>query len=83
MLNHSLAKINHQVGFFRDCCSQKFDFFLFVVPMSRPIQETTPNYPSSSLRAKNWDKIEAQIKKDEKDNKEDMGDANAYVLFFD
>ena len=50
--------------------------------MSRPIQETTPNYPSSSLRAKNWDKIEAQIKKDEKDNKEDMGDANAYVLFF-
>lgn len=47
------------------------------VPMSRPLTEKAPTYPSSSLRAKNWDKIEAQIKKDEKDNKEDMGDANA------
>ena len=38
-----------------------------------------PNYPSSSQRAKNWDKLEAEIKKTEKDNKEEYGDANAYV----
>jgi hypothetical protein len=50
--------------------------------MSRPLKETAPSYPSSSLRAKNWDKVEAQIKKDEKDNKEDMGDANAYVYIW-
>jgi len=47
------------------------------VPMSRPLTEKAPGYPSSSQRAKNWDKLEAQIKKDEKDNKEDTGDANA------
>ncbi len=47
--------------------------------MARPLTEKAPSYPSSCLRAKNWDQIEAQIKKDEKDNKEDMGDANAYV----
>ncbi|CAF4008872.1 unnamed protein product [Rotaria sp. Silwood2] len=46
------------------------------VPMSRPVAEKAPSYPSSSLRAKDWGQIEAQIKKDEKDNKEDMGDAN-------
>jgi len=46
------------------------------VPMSRPMMEKAPNYPSSSQRAKDWNKLEAQIKKDEKDNKEDMGDAN-------
>jgi hypothetical protein len=50
--------------------------------MSRPLKETAISYPSSSLRAKNWDKVEAEIKKDEKDNKEDMGDANAYVYFW-
>ena len=50
--------------------------------MSRPVTDKTPSYPSSSQRAKNWDKLEAEIKKDEKDNKEDMGDANAYVLLF-
>jgi hypothetical protein len=49
--------------------------------MARPLTEKAPSYPSSSLRAKNWDKVEAQIKKDEKDNKEDMGDANAYICF--
>ncbi len=43
--------------------------------------QKAPSYPSSSQRAKNWDKIEAEIKKDEKDNKEDAGDANAYVVF--
>jgi hypothetical protein len=53
-----------------------------LVPMNRPVTDKAPIYPSSSLRAKNWDKLEAQIKKDEKDNKEDMGDANAYVGFF-
>jgi len=47
------------------------------VPMSRPLQEKAPTYPSSSQRAKDWGKLEAQIKKDEKDNKEDTGDANA------
>ncbi|CAF3405495.1 unnamed protein product [Rotaria sp. Silwood1] len=47
------------------------------VPMSRPVTDKAPSYPSSSQRAKNWDQIEAQIKKDEKDNKEDTGDANA------
>lgn len=50
--------------------------------MSRLVTDKTLSYPSSSQRAKNWDKIEAQIKKEEKDNKEDMGDANAYVFSF-
>ena len=50
--------------------------------MSRPVEDKVPSYPSSSQRAKNWDKIEAEIKKDEKDNKEDMGDANTYVFTF-
>ena len=48
--------------------------------MSRVVTEKAPSYPSSSLRAKDWDKVAADIKKDEKDNKEDMGDANAYVF---
>ncbi|CAF0855024.1 unnamed protein product [Rotaria sordida] len=47
------------------------------VPMSRPVTDKAPSYPSSSQRAKNWSQIEAEIKKDEKDNKEDTGDANA------
>lgn len=47
------------------------------IPMSRSTGEKAPSYPSSSQRAKNWDKIAAEIKKDEKDNKEEMGDANA------
>ncbi|CAF3477746.1 unnamed protein product [Rotaria sp. Silwood1] len=47
------------------------------VPMSRPLLEKAPTYPSSSQRAKNWDQLEAEIKKDEKENKDDMGDANA------
>jgi len=47
------------------------------VPMSRPLQEKAPTYPSSSQRAKDWGKVEAELKKDEKDNKEDTGDANA------
>ena len=53
----------------------------YLVTMNRPMTEKAPNYPSSSQRAKDWNKIEAQIKKDEKDNKEDMGDANAYVIW--
>jgi hypothetical protein len=53
---------------------------LFKVPMSRPIENKKPSYPSSSQRAKNWDQVAADIKKDEKDNKEDTGDANSYVL---
>jgi hypothetical protein len=48
--------------------------------MNRPMTEKAPNYPSSSQRAKDWNKLEAQMKKDEKDNKEDTGDANAYVI---
>ncbi|CAF1498238.1 unnamed protein product, partial [Rotaria sordida] len=47
------------------------------VPMNRPLIEKAPSYPSSSLHAKNWDKLEAEIKRDEKENKDDMGDANA------
>ncbi|CAF2987976.1 unnamed protein product [Rotaria sp. Silwood2] len=47
------------------------------VPMSRPLVENTPSYPSSSLHAKNWDKLEAEIKRDEKENTDDIGDANA------
>ncbi|CAF1164139.1 unnamed protein product [Rotaria sordida] len=41
--------------------------------MSRPLIEKAPSYPSSSLHAKNWDKLEAEIKRDEKENKDDMG----------
>jgi suppressor of G2 allele of SKP1 len=47
--------------------------------MSGVANQKAPTYPSSSQRAKNWDKIEADIKKDEKDNKEDTGDANSYA----
>jgi len=47
------------------------------VAMNRPVVEKAPSYPSSSLKAKNWDKLEAEIKKDEKENKEEVGDANA------
>ncbi|CAF3963885.1 unnamed protein product [Rotaria sp. Silwood2] len=47
------------------------------VPMSRLLVEKAPIYPSSSQRAKNWDKLDAEIKKDEKENADDMGDANA------
>ena len=47
--------------------------------MSGPLVEKAPSYPSSSQRAKNWNKIEAEIKKDEK---EDLDAANAYVCFF-
>jgi hypothetical protein len=52
---------------------------LFSVSMSGSLVEKAASYPSSSQRAKNWNKVEAEIKKDEK---EDMGDANAYVGFF-
>lgn len=44
--------------------------------MSRVGSEKAPTYPSSSQRAKNWDKVEAELKQDEKNNKEEMGDAN-------
>jgi len=47
------------------------------VLMSRPVVEKLPAYPSSSQRAKDWDKLEAEIKKDEKENKDEMDDANA------
>jgi len=47
------------------------------VTMNRPVVEKAPSYPSSSLKAKNWDKLEAEIKKDEKENKDEAGDANA------
>ncbi|CAF3124789.1 unnamed protein product, partial [Rotaria sp. Silwood2] len=39
--------------------------------------ENTPSYPSSSLHAKNWNKLEPEIKRDEKENTDDVGDANA------
>ncbi|UJR20712.1 hypothetical protein I4U23_023834 [Adineta vaga] len=47
------------------------------IPMSAVVAHKAPSYPSSSQRAKNWDKIEADIKKDEKDNKDEAGDANS------
>ncbi|CAF1398284.1 unnamed protein product [Adineta ricciae] len=47
------------------------------VTMNRPLVDKAPTYPSSSQRAKNWDKVEAEIKKDEKENQDEMGDANA------
>ena len=48
--------------------------------MSRVVEEKAPSYPSSSQRAKDWDKVAAEIKKDEKDNKDEMGgDANRSV----
>lgn len=52
------------------------------VPMNRPVDEKTPSYPSSSQRAKDWNKLEAEIKKDEKENKDETGDANSYVFIF-
>lgn len=75
MLNRSMAKVNHQVEIF--VIHWRMFLMTILVPMSRPITEKAPNYPSSSQRAKDWNKLEAQIKKDEKDNKEDTGDANA------
>lgn len=47
------------------------------VTMTRPVQDKPPSYPSSSQRAKDWNKLEAEIKKNEKENKDEMGDANA------
>ncbi|KDP25376.1 hypothetical protein JCGZ_20532 [Jatropha curcas] len=41
-----------------------------------------PSYPSSKTRAKDWDKLEAQVKKEEKDEKLD-GDAALNKLFRD
>ncbi|KAL5712045.1 Cochaperone protein [Ranunculus cassubicifolius] len=41
-----------------------------------------PTYPSSKSRAKNWDEIEAQVKKEEKDEKLD-GDAALNKFFRD
>ncbi len=55
--------------------------WFFLSSNESPVEQKAPSYPSSSQRAKNWDKIEAEIKKDEKTNKEDAGDANAYVVF--
>ncbi len=40
--------------------------------MNRPsgaAQGATPSYPSSSKKAKDWDKLEVEIKKEEKDEK--------------
>ncbi|CAF4744296.1 unnamed protein product [Rotaria sp. Silwood1] len=47
------------------------------IPMNRSLVEKAPSYPSSSVYAKNWDKLEAEIKRDEKENKDDMDDGNA------
>ena len=42
-----------------------------------------PSYPSSSKKAKDWDKLEVEIKKEEKEEKLE-GDAalNQYVFFY-
>ena len=77
MRNPSAAKVNHQVDTLSNDREMLFFETIILVPMSRPMTEKAPNYPSSSQRAKDWNKLEAQIKKDEKDNKEDTGDANA------
>ena len=39
--------------------------------MNRPanVQAVPPSYPSSSKKAKDWDKIEVEIKKEEKEEK--------------
>lgn len=37
-------------------------------------QAAAPSYPSSSKKAKDWDKLEVEIKKEEKDEKHE-GDA--------
>lgn len=47
------------------------------VTMNRPIDDKAPTYPSSSQRAKDWNKLEAEIKKTEKENKDEVGDANS------
>ncbi|KAK7253063.1 hypothetical protein RIF29_37467 [Crotalaria pallida] len=46
------------------------------------VQSETPAYPSSKPRAKDWDKLEAQVKKEEKEEKLD-GDAGLNKLFRD
>ncbi len=34
-----------------------------------PVQSVPPSYPSSSKKAKDWDKLEVEIKNEEKDEK--------------
>lgn len=45
--------------------------------MHRPVDDRAPSYPSSSQRAKDWNKLEAEIKKNEKENKDEVADANS------
>jgi len=47
------------------------------VTMNRPVDDRAPSYPSSSQRAKDWNKLEAEIKKNEKENKDEVADANS------
>jgi len=44
--------------------------------MNKPTTSEQPSYPSSSMHRKDWNKFEAEIAKDEKDNKEES-DANS------
>ncbi|CAF4637100.1 unnamed protein product [Rotaria sp. Silwood1] len=44
------------------------------------VQSVTPTYPSSSKKAKDWDKLEVEIKKEEKEEKLE-GDAALNQLF--
>ncbi|KAL9328732.1 hypothetical protein ACSQ67_003735 [Phaseolus vulgaris] len=46
------------------------------------VQSERPSYPSSKPRAKDWDKLEAEVKKEEKEEKLD-GDAALNKLFRD
>ena len=63
----------------------QIDFLFLQVTMNRaPNAPSVPlSYPSSSKKAKDWDKLEVEIKKEEKEEKLE-GDAalNQYVFFF-
>ena len=56
-------------------------FFLAVMNRASNIQSVPPTYPSSSKKAKDWNKLEVEIKKEEKEEKLE-GDAalNQYVF---
>ncbi len=53
---------------------KKFLFLLVIMKGVAAVQSIPPTYPSSSKKAKDWDKLEVELKKEEKEEKPE-GDA--------
>ncbi|CAF1577262.1 unnamed protein product, partial [Adineta steineri] len=63
---------NEQLKIWHDKCEKELS-----VPRTPPVVGEAPSYPSLSRRAMLWNKVEAEMKKLEKENEDDMDDANA------